>query len=143
MFLLLDHQIKEIAELLDCGDRVFVNKETGNTLSHPDFDKYGSDTEEFYEEVLEELDNNYSKYWEVEQLSSSDSFEIMEKFKDQLEDTNRLKEQLIRALCNKKPFANFKIVIDNSGVYRQKWFDFKNEYLKNWVIEEYKKLNKG
>jgi hypothetical protein len=142
MFLLLDNQCKEIAELLDCGERVFVNKETGNILSHPDFDKYGNDTEEFYEEVLEELDNNFTNYWEVEQPSSRDSFEIMENFINQLEESNRLKVKLIKALSNKKPFANFIFEIDNSGVYRQKWFEFKNEQLKNWVIEKYNELKK-
>ncbi len=142
MFLLQDNQFKEIAELLDCGKRVFVNKETGNILNHPDFDKYGNDSEEFYEEVLEELDNNFIFYWEVEQLSSRDSFEIMENFTNQLEETNQLKSKLIKALSNKKPFANFKFEIDTSSVYREKWFEFKAQSLKNWVIEKYNELIK-
>ena len=141
MTILIDSQIKEIAELLDCGERVFINRETGKILSHPDFDKNGYDTE-FYEEILEELENNFTDYWEVEQLSSRDSFEIMENFTNQLEDANQLKDKLYKALSNKKPFANFKFQIDNSGIYRQEWFDFKNEQLKKWVLEKYNEEKK-
>lgn len=137
MFLLLDNHFKEIAELLDCGQRVFVNKETGEILYHPDFDKYGNDTEEYYDEVLQELENNFSDYWEVEQLSTRESFKIMEEFSDLLSDNNHLKTRLIKALNNKKPFMNFKFEIDNSGIYREEWFGFKNEKLKNRVIELY------
>jgi len=37
-------------------------------------------------------------------------------------------------LANRKPFANFKNIIDNSD-YRQDWFDFKKWYLQNHVKE--------
>ncbi len=140
MFLLLESHFIEIAELLDCGDKVYVNRETGSFLSHPDFEKHGIESEEFYEEVLEELNSNYKKYWAVEQLSSNDNFEIMANFTNQLDETNNLKGILINALRNKKPFLNFKFEIDNSGEYRQKWFEFKKEQLKNWVLERYNEL---
>lgn len=49
----------------------------------------------------------------------------------------------INALNRSKPFRNFKWQIDNSGDYRQVWFDFKRRRYKEFVkkqIEEFKSL---
>lgn len=133
---LTELQIKEIAEQLDCGFRCFVHRQTGeiisilDTLRHP-----GMDTET-WEDEQEKFDNNFDEYYEIEQLESRDSFELMADFTEQLDDKNELKRQLITALNKKKPFREFKFVIDNSGIYRQQWFDFKNERLKQWVKEK-------
>ena len=47
----------------------------------------------------------------------------MEGFADKVPD-GRLQQKLINALNKKRPFANFKYIIDNS-VYRQDWFDYR------------------
>jgi len=44
---------------------------------------------------------------------------------------------LINALNRKKPFREFKFEIDNSNMYRQQWFDFKNAQLKEWVVKKF------
>jgi len=41
-------------------------------------------------------------------------------------DDSILQNKLINALNRPKPFQNFKWQIDNSGEFRQRWFDFKN-----------------
>ena len=51
-------------------------------------------------------------------------------------DSIKLRESLINALNKKHPFQNFKWIIDNSGPYRQKWFDFKNQRLIEWVKDQ-------
>ncbi len=61
----------------------------------------------------------------------------MADFAEQLDDSNKLKTKLINALNKRKPFREFKFVIDNSGEYRQKWFDFKNEQLQQWVKDKF------
>ena len=66
----------------------------------------------------------------------------MADFTEQLDDNSELKRQLIAALNKKKPFREFKFVIDNSGVYRQQWFNFKNERLKQWVNDKFKKATR-
>lgn len=68
-----------------------------------------------------------------EPLESHESFEIIRKFTDSLED-KKLQKQLANALNNRKPFANFKFIIDNSK-YRQDWFDFKKRCLEEHVKE--------
>ena len=55
----------------------------------------------------------------------------MVKYAEQL-DNARLRAQLVNALYNPKPFANFKRIIDNSD-YRQDWFDFKDNQLQDYV----------
>jgi hypothetical protein len=130
-------QIKEIAEQLDLGLRSFWHKTTGALLFVPDFDNQPYAEEEFYEEELEELENNAGDYIEIERPYSSDSFEIMVSFTEQLDDNNKLKNKLINALNKKKPFREFMLVIDNSGVFIQQWFDFKNAQLEQWVIDKF------
>jgi hypothetical protein len=44
-----------------------------------------------------------------------------------------LQEKLFNALNRKHPFREFKFVIDNSGEYRNAWFDFKNKQYFEWV----------
>lgn len=124
-------QIKEIADQLDCGNRCYVNKETSAILTTPDFDSGDSD-EELWADILNELDENWDKYVEIERLESHDSFNIMADFAENT-DSSELRNSLINALNKKHPFRNFKWVIDNSGSYRQKWFEFKNQRLIDWV----------
>ena len=122
---LTKEQIKDIAEQMDCGFRCFCHKQNGelvfvpDTLRYPDIDIDACTVE------MEKLDNNFGDYREIAQLESRDSFEIMKDFVETLSDFNRLKDRLIDALNKKKPFRSFKFVIDNSGDFRQKWFDFK------------------
>jgi hypothetical protein len=45
----------------------------------------------------------------------------------------RLCDKLDQALSRPKPIRNFKFEVDNSGPYRQKWFDFKKQQLIEWA----------
>ena len=134
---LTNQQIKEIAEQLDCGFRSFWHKPTGELLFVPDLNNSAYVDTEFYENDLEKLDNNFGDYIEIEKPNSSDSFKIMANFTEQLNDHDKIKNVLIKALNKKKPFREFKFAIDNSGVYRQQWFDFKNAQLKQWVSDKF------
>ena len=59
----------------------------------------------------------------------------MEEFTDNLPNDEKLRSKLINALQNRKPFANFGRIIDNSDL-REAWFEFKREYLDNLVAED-------
>ncbi len=135
---LTESQIKEIAEQLDCGFRSFWHKQSGELLFIPDLNNNPFAEAEFYKEDLQKLENNMDEYIEIEKPNSNDSFEIMANFPEQLNDNDKIKNELINALNKKKPFREFKYVIDNSGVYRQQWFDFKDAQLKQWVIDKFK-----
>ena len=134
MLQLSEEKIKDIAQDLDIGFICYINIHTGEHLTIPnDYDSF--DTDSFDEEV-KEVKKNHKLYLKIEPPMSRDSFRIMNGFIDSLPDkAHRLKNQLTEALHNRKPFANFKYIVDHSGQYREKWFAFKNqqfiEFVKN------------
>lgn len=134
MIRLKKDQIKEIVEQLDCGNKCYLNKETGEIKITPDFDNGYAD-EELWADVLEELEVNWDKYIQIEKMESHDSFDLMADFAESV-DNKELRDSLINALNRKHPFRNFKWVVDNSGDYRQRWFDFKNQRLIEWVKDQ-------
>lgn len=133
-------KIKEIAEELDCGMKCYYNNKTKEIKTIIDFDShYGAD-EELWEDVIKELEENRTDYVEIERMSSRESFLVMVDFTD-LVDNSALREKLINSLNRSKPFRNFKWIIDNSGDYRQKWFEFKNQKYIEWVEKKISELN--
>jgi hypothetical protein len=131
--------IKEIAENLDCGFNCYYNSNTNEIVTIPNFSNI-SDEEEFKEiiqEGLEKVNKQKADFVKFEVLESFESFKIMERFVEQISD-QQFKLELKNILQKKKPFQNFKYLIDNSD-YRQKWFDFKQIELER-IVE--KQLNR-
>ena len=52
-----------------------------------------------------------------------------------LADVARTKGKILNAISKRKPFQNFKNLIDSSH-YRQNWFDFKNKAYINFVKQQ-------
>jgi hypothetical protein len=140
---LTPEQIREIAELLDCGYRCYLRKRTGELLSLPGMENNAFEGEEFFSEELEKLENEFNEYIEIERPSSHESFNIMVDFTNQLPDNNALKSRLIEALDRRKPFRDFKYQIDNSGIYRDEWFAFKNAKLQQLVLDAFEAANRS
>lgn len=113
--------------------RAFINMETLEVELNPEEDYYTDDEEDPAQEAID----NPDKFLAIEQLPPWQSFKIMEAFTEAVKD-NGLKFRLIQALERKKPFANFKNIIDNSSV-RQNWFDFRDaahsQIAKEWIEE--------
>ena len=127
--------VKEVAGSIDAGFVCFLNTDT---LEIDEFPRELLSNSYLYTMntgvSLDELNLKYTQ-WEnyitIEPLEGNESFRIMEKYAEQL-DNARLRAQLVNALYNPKPFANFKRIIDNSD-YRQDWFDFKDNQLQDYV----------
>ncbi len=132
---LTEKQIEEIAENLDCGMRCFYNLKTGEIKILPEFDNLIVADEELWNEDIEEIEENRADYFEFEGLESRDSFKIMDDFAKSV-DNAELRDKLVRVLNDPKPFKNFKWNIDNSGDYRQHWFDFKKNRYIQWVKKQ-------
>ena len=128
-------QIEKIAEELECGMRCFYNLKTGEIKTVVDFDSWIGADEELWEDVLKEIDENRDDYFEFEGMSSHDDFRVMADFSESVEDDG-LQGRLINALNRSKPFRNFKWQIDNSGEYRQEWFQFKKMRYIQWVKDQ-------
>ena len=135
-----DKIIRDIVADLDLGMKCFIHVETKEIKVIPDTNKYYGADLELWSDVIEEIDNNLDKYYEIGRMHSSESFRLMKDFID-IVDNEFLKEKLINALNRPKPFKNFNLTIDNSGKYREMWFKFKDQQLAEWV--EFQLKQKG
>lgn len=131
--------IKEIAEQLDCGFLAFIHKTSGQLLFVPDENNLTDIDLDTWDEELELLENNFTDYYKIDKWTSSEAFEIMSEFADQISDPE-LKSRLFDALRKNKPFREFKFIIDNSGDFRQQWFDFKNKSQQDFVAKQLNRL---
>jgi hypothetical protein len=138
---LTEKQIEEIADNLDSGMRCFYNLKTGEIKTILNFDNWIGADEEPWEEESKEIDENWGDYFGFVGFESHESFQIMADFAESIED-NRLQNNLIDALNKRKPFQNFKWQIDNSGEFRQQWFDYKKMRYIQWIIEQIDLNNK-
>lgn len=132
---LTEKQIEEIADNLDFGMRCFFNLKTGEikTLFNPD--NWFEADEDTWKEEFKEIQDNWADYFEFEGFKSHDSFQLMTDFAERV-DNSILQDKLRSALNRPKPFRNFKWQIDNSGEFRQQWFDFKKMRCIHWVKEQ-------
>ena len=132
---LTEKQIEEIADNLDCGMRCFYNLKSGEIKTILNFDSWIGADEEPWEEESNEVDENWSDYFEFIGFESHESFQIMADFTESIEDKG-LQNKLISALNKRKPFQNFKWQVDNSGEFRQRWFDYKKMRYIQWIKEQ-------
>ncbi len=130
---LTEKHIKEIAELLDCGELCFFHKPTGTIEHYPDPDNPYVELEE-WQETLDKIDADSENYQRFEKMNSQQGFRVMESFANALADDS-FRTKLLEQLSQHKPFSKFKFAIDNSD-YRQNWFDFKEQANINWVREQ-------
>jgi hypothetical protein len=122
----LRNMLKEISENNDCGMICFFNPETGEMEEA--MPEWLDDPESFEDTTGEKWEDTFKfETWKqvitIDPPESHESFEIMEDFAEH-KATGRLQQQLFDALNRKKPFRNFKNLIDNSDS-RQEWFDYK------------------
>lgn len=139
---LTEKQIEEIADNLDCGMRCFYNLKTGEIKTILNFDSWIEADEVAWEEESKEIDENWGDYFEFVGFESHESFQIMADFAESL-DNSSLQNKLISALNKRKPFQNFKWQIDNSGEFRQQWFDYKKMRYIQWIKKQMDLNNKN
>lgn len=132
---LTDQQIKEIADWLDSGMRCFYNRLTGEIKHILDPDHWIDTEEELWEQEMKTIEDNLEQYVEFTSMLSGQAFKVMVDFAENVDNLD-LQYKLIKALERPKPFRNFKWLVDTSGPYRQKWFDFKNARYIQFVKEQ-------
>ena len=133
-------QIKEISEQLDWGFRAFYHKQTRDLIFIPDADKHFALDIHAWQDDIDKLHKHLSDYHEIEAMEANDLFQFMADFAGQVSDP-KLRDKLMAALNDKKPFRHFKFVIDNAGKQRQSWFDFKNKRYIEWTAQQIKIQN--
>lgn len=124
-----DDHISEIADLLDLGMICFYHRPTGTIESYPDLDDLYDVGD--WQDIIDKVEADQDNYVTFEKMNSNEGFKVMEQFAYALADAD-FSDQLLQRLSNRKPFQNFKRLIDDSD-YRQDWFDFKKEAYNNFV----------
>ena len=128
--------IQDIAGHLDCGNDCYYNPKTNELMFVPhNLHDYYSEADGFWEETLQKIDKESQNFLKFEKPSSFESFRIMERFLNEVDDIV-FRSRLIKAISGGKPFRNFKNLIDNSK-YRNKWFDFKSKEFEEMVREQF------
>ncbi len=128
--------IDTITQELDCGFVCYLHKETGeytSVLDENDMMFYDME-EEFIEEqekTMELIHQNIDDYVEFRKMSSREGYLVMQDFAETV--SHRITQnKLLIALEKRKPFQNFKYVIDNSN-YREDWFAYKHQRYMEYV----------
>ncbi|WP_121356882.1 UPF0158 family protein [Flavisolibacter nicotianae] len=127
--------VQEIADWLECGFRVFLHRETHKLITYPNEDRCASFEPSMWKKEIQAIRKEREKYLEIEGMEPHESFRVMEDFISTLNDLP-LKDRLLRAIDQKKPFAHFKAQIDGAGVYRERWFQFRDRKMREWVGEQ-------
>ncbi len=129
--------VPQIADSLNAGLVCFLNTDTlevddvpENLITDPD------EYELMTGGSIEDLDLKYLKwdnYIDIHPPGSNVSYGYMADFAEALPDCS-FKQRVFHALEQKRPFANFKYLVENSD-YRQDWFDYKQNRLEEYVLE--------
>ncbi len=126
--------VSSMADSLISGLICYFNPDT---LEFEDIPAFMIDPDEYElrtgepEESIEFKYKSWTNFVEIEPLESYESFKIMEYFVNEVSDTG-FQNKLINALNRRKPFGNFKYLVENSD-YRQQWFDFRQAQYEQYV----------
>ena len=126
-------QVKDIVEELLSGFNVYINRGTLEVKTLLDPDKV-YDNEELWQQEFRKLDSEWEDYIEIIPMPTWQSFRIMEAFVEEIQEIE-LRLELLKRLKMRRPFANFKVVVESSA-YRQVWFDFRQAEWEEYVREQ-------
>lgn len=130
-------KIKEIAQELDLGMNCFINIDTGEyeILINKSLNPYWDDDESIFKEIEERIES-WENLINIEPPCTELSFQYIEQFIDDIIPTgSSLQDELYEAISKRKPFRNFRNIIDCSD-YRETWFVFKEERLIEYINRE-------
>ncbi len=127
--------LNDIADSMEAGFRCFLHRDTYEVVTYLDPEQHPDMDPKDWKEEIGKVRRNKKKFIEIENMTSSDNFRVMAEFVDSLEN-NSAKVRLLTALEGQKPFANFKLQINNSGEYRELWFAFRREKNIEWVRDQ-------
>jgi hypothetical protein len=131
--------IKKIAQELDCGNDCYYNKKNNEIITISSYFESLDEAEfkEIFQSELAKIEKQKEYLTKFQALEGFQSFKIMEEFVKQLPN-KILQLELENILVNKKPFQNFKFIIDQSE-FRNNWFEFKQSELEKIVEKQFNK----
>lgn len=128
--------IKSIVQSLEAGNVCYVNTLTYEIIDIPEALSHHDEQEylDVFQPDIDEVTKKESDYIRIEPPSSHEGFKIMAAFADQLQDAY-FQRRLQEVLNARKPFQNFKRLIDDSK-YRQEWFDFRAVEVEKLILDK-------
>lgn len=137
-----DELIREIAEQLDLGERVFMNRETLELLTYPDPERSDvGDAAYLMDEVLDIVEEEPEQYIEFPPPTSRNSYRIMEDFMHTLSDPI-LQKNINFALNSGKPFRNFRRALEQDNL-EDEWQAYKAKRLAEYVVNIWDEAEMG
>ncbi len=136
--------IKEIADQLESGMKCWYHIPTAEVLWAPDRLKNWDIDEEIWEEAFNEIDEKIHECIAFDSFDSHEEFRMMADFAENEVDNPRVRDRLIYALNQRKPFMHFKSEIHYNEKYLEAWYAFKRQrYIDNVIeqLDDYNKLN--
>ncbi len=129
--------IQEIAGEINMGMKCYLNVNTMEVEAYFGHSFHcDKETEELFEETFEKIESWGENVVCIFPLRSGESFRIMEGFIDEIiPDNTRLKVNLLESIERRKPFRNFRCIIDDSD-YLDTWYEYKNACIEKHVEEE-------
>ena len=91
---LTQSQIREIAQDLQAGMKVFINRANLEIKAILDWDQMSGDTE-FWDEELQLIEKEWTDYIIIEKMDSTEAFKIMENFINEIND-KKLRDDLMK-----------------------------------------------
>ena len=117
----------------DAGHICYLNTKTGKHIEiYHEFEDYYDGDENPFQEDFDTVDSWESKIV-IRPLQPSELFRIMKGFAARISDKQQ-QNRAINALNKKRPFANFKDIVENSN-FCQEWFDYKQAWYERVVFE--------
>lgn len=114
----------------DINNSYYLDLETGRVEFISDYNKIPQ-----MEELERKIDEGFGgRYISIPQMFSSEAYEIMIRFIATVEDEN-LTEKLHIAVDGKGAFRRFKNVLLDYPEERERWFKFKDEKIREEVVE--------
>lgn len=118
------------------GMKCFYHKTTGALESYPDeLRGHAGFDEEMWEEAIKKVEENYADYICFEAMDGRDSFSMMEDFISVISNEN-IRLRFEDAIGYKKPFQNFKQLLQNYPDLREQWFAYKEHRYIEFVREQ-------
>ena len=127
-------KIRDMAESVGAGEKVWFHRTTQHFLSHPDpaHHSFSSELDYLVEETMNEVFLDFDNYIEIPTPNPTESYRIMEGFTDTLVD-ERHRLRLFDALNGKKPFKFFRNAVDEADLLDD-WYDYHDARMEDYVM---------
>ncbi|SRR5665213_1659493 len=124
------------------GMKVFYHLHTGELVTFPDELRWGGEVEEeFWGIEIAKIEENFHEYVAFNVMESHESFQVIEDYIETIAEKD-VREKFENIIQRKKPFQQFKYLLFDYPVLRERWFLYKDERYREYVQEQVDNYNR-